>query len=41
VTPVLQVEVQGLAAADRSRDGQFNATFDRVMAGDRLCAGER
>ena len=41
VTPVLQVEVQGLTSADRSRDAQLNATFDRVMAGDRLCAGER
>jgi hypothetical protein len=41
VTPVLQVEVPGLAAADRSRDAEFNAEFDRVMAGDRLCAPER
>jgi hypothetical protein len=41
VTPVLQVEVPGLAAADRARDGDFNATFDRVMAGDKLCARER
>jgi hypothetical protein len=41
VTPVLQVEVPGLHAAGRARDGELNATFDRVMAGDRLCAGER
>jgi hypothetical protein len=41
VTPVLQVEVPGLVAADRSRDGEYNATFDRVMAGDRMCARER
>jgi hypothetical protein len=41
VTPVLQVEIPGLAAADRARDDEFNATFDRVMAGDRLCKGER
>jgi hypothetical protein len=41
VTPVLQVDVAGLSAADRSRDPEFNAIFDRVMAGDRLCAPER
>jgi hypothetical protein len=41
VTPVLQVEVPGLTSGDRSRDGEFNATFDRVMAGDRICASER
>jgi hypothetical protein len=41
VTPVLQVEVPGLTKADRSRDHEFNAAFDRVMAGDRLCASER
>ena len=41
VTPVLQVEVPGLSAADRARDGDFNAIFDRVMAGDRICVRER
>lgn len=41
VMPVLQVEVPGLADADRSRDPELNAVFDRVMAGDRICAGER
>ena len=41
VTPVLQVEVPGLSVGDRSRDGDFNAIFDRVMAGDRICASER
>ncbi len=41
VTPVMQTEVAGLTAADRSLDGQLDATFDRVMAGDRACASER
>jgi hypothetical protein len=41
VTPVMQTEIGGLTAADRSRDAEFNATFDRVMAGDRTCASER
>jgi hypothetical protein len=41
VLPVLQVEIPGLTKADRGRDAEFNATFDRVMAGDRLCAPER
>lgn len=41
VTPVLQVEVAGLTEADRGRDGEFNSLFDQVMAGDRICAGER
>jgi hypothetical protein len=41
VTPVLQVEVPGLSAVDRARDGDFNAIFDRVMARDRICARER
>jgi hypothetical protein len=38
---VLQVEVPGLSDADRGRDPQIDAVFDRVMAGDRICAGER
>jgi hypothetical protein len=41
VTPIVQVEVPGLTAADRDRDYEFNAHFDRVMAGDRICASER
>ncbi len=41
VTPVLQVEVPGLSSADRGRDQEFNAIFDRVMSGDKLCAPER
>ena len=39
--PVMQVEVEGLTGKDRDRDGQFNEIFDRVMAGDRICAPER
>jgi hypothetical protein len=41
VTPVLQWEGPGLTPADRARDPEFDAIFDRVMAGDRICAGER
>ncbi len=41
VTPVMQVELAGLTQADRGRDSEFNAAFDKVMAGDRTCAGER
>jgi hypothetical protein len=41
VTPIMQVEVPGLTAADRGRDDEFNAAFDRLMAGDRICAPER
>ena len=41
VTPIVQWEGAGLTAADRGRDGEFDATFDRVMAGDRICARER
>lgn len=41
VLPVIQVEVPGLSEYDRSRDGEFNAAFDKVMVGDRICAGER
>jgi hypothetical protein len=41
VTPVMQVEVPGLQDADRPRDVEFNAAFDRIMAGDKLCARER
>ena len=41
VTPVMQVELAGLTHADRHRDHEFNAAFDNVMAGDRICAGER
>jgi len=41
VTPVLQVELAGLTQADRDRDHEFNSAFDRVMAGDRVCASER
>jgi hypothetical protein len=41
VTPVLQVEVPGLTGADKARDAELNAVFDRVMAGDRVCTPER
>jgi hypothetical protein len=41
VTPVIQAEVAGLTEADQGRDGGFNSLFDQVMAGDRICAGER
>lgn len=41
VTPVIQVEVPGLGRFDRAEDEQYNQLFDRVMAGDRICAGER
>jgi hypothetical protein len=41
VTPVMRTEVKGLTDADRGRDDDFNADFDRVMAGDRICAHER
>lgn len=41
VLPVLQVEVAGLSGGDQARDTEFNATFDRVMTGDKVCAPER
>jgi hypothetical protein len=41
VRPVLQVEAPGLTDADRNREPELNAVFDRVMAGDRTCASER
>jgi hypothetical protein len=41
VTPIMQVEVPGLTAADRDRDREFNAVFDRLMGADRICAPER
>ena len=41
VMPVMQVEIPGLTRADLERDDELNAMFDQVMAGDRICAGER
>jgi len=41
VLPIMQVEIPGLTKADAQRDGEFNALFDQVMAGDRICAPER
>jgi hypothetical protein len=41
VTPVMQVEIPGLAPSDRGRDDEFNAIFDRLMADDKTCARER
>ena len=46
VTPVLQWEAPGLPLWNGSSEHQAieqraNEAFDRVMAGDRICAGER
>ena len=41
VMPVMQVEVPGLDQADLRRDDEIDSVFDQVMAGDRVCAGER
>jgi len=41
VTPVIAWEGAGLGRYDAARDGAFDALFDRVMAGDRICAHER
>jgi hypothetical protein len=41
VTPIVRVEIAGLRRRDRGRDREFNAVFDRVMAGDSVCAHER
>ena len=41
VMPVMQVEFPGLTQADLRRDDEINSVFDQVMAGDRVCAGER
>jgi hypothetical protein len=41
VMPVMQVELAGLTRADVERDDELNAVFDRVMSGDKTCAGER
>ena len=41
VMPVMQVELAGLDRDDLQRDDEFNAVFDRVMSGDKACAGER
>jgi len=46
VTPVLMWEAAGLppfAGTDEHQqlENGFNAAFDRIMAGDRICAGER
>ena len=41
VMPIMQVEVPGLTKADLSRESEVDAVFDQVMAGDRICAGER
>lgn len=41
VTPVIQWEGAGPGAYDAERDERFNWTFDRLMAGDRICARER
>jgi hypothetical protein len=41
VMPVMQAEVAGLTRADLARDGEIDAVFDKIMAGDRTCASER
>jgi hypothetical protein len=41
VTPIVQWDGPGLTEADRPRDPELDALFDRVMAGDRICAHER
>jgi hypothetical protein len=41
VMPVLVWEGAGLTNADRSRDAEFDARFDQVMAGDKICESER
>jgi len=41
VTPVVQWEGPGLTTADRALQSATRAIFDRVMAGDRICASER
>ncbi len=41
VTPIVRSTIAGLTRRDRHRDEEFNAIFDRVMAGDSICAHER
>jgi hypothetical protein len=41
VMPVLQWEGRGLTNADKARDREFDDRFDQVMAGDKICVGER
>ena len=41
VMPIMQVEVAALTKADLAREHEVDAVFDQVMAGDRICAGER
>lgn len=41
VTPVIAWEGPGLSNEDRPKDGEFDRLFDSIMAGDRICAGER
>jgi hypothetical protein len=41
VTPVVQWEGAGLTAADRQQQSTTRSVFDKVMAGDATCAGER
>jgi hypothetical protein len=41
VTPDVQWVGHGLGAFDPKTDTEYNTLFDQVMAGDRICAGER
>ena len=41
VTPDLQWIGDGLGAYDAKADAVFNARFDSMLAGDKVCAAER
>jgi hypothetical protein len=41
VTPVVQWEGASPASGDREASGSVKSLFDTVMAGDKICAGER
>lgn len=41
VTPVVQTEIAGASSVERQTASSIRTVFDSVMAGDRICAGER
>lgn len=41
VTPIVQTEIAGASSVERQTASSVRAVFDAVMAGDRICAGER